>query len=107
MDFLLPEGAVVSVPPSPPARRPRRPSWWEPRPVVGVLLIVASVVLGVRVVSAADRSVQVWALARDVAPGTVLVPADLRLARARLFDSAPRYLAAADSPAGRAVLHQF
>lgn len=88
---------------SPSAPRLQARSWWQPRLLAGVLMIVVSIGLGVRVVSAADRSVLVWAAVRDVASGTVLVPADLRPARVRLFDSAPRYLDTTESPAGRAL----
>lgn len=97
----------TTVPPSPPATRVRRPSWLDLRLVVGVLLVLGSVVLGARLVTAADRSVQVWALARDVAAGTTLADADLRPARVRLFDSAPAYLQVARSPAGRIVSRPF
>jgi hypothetical protein len=90
-------------PPSPPARRLTAPSWATPRRLAGLLLIVVSVVTGARVVAAADRSVLVWAVTRDVAAGTVLTPDDLRPVRARLFDSASRYLDVAVSPAGRAA----
>jgi hypothetical protein len=71
--------------------------------VVGVLLVLTSVVLVTRIVAAADRSVQVWALARDVSAGTTLLDADLRPARVRLFASAPAYLQVSRSPAGRMV----
>jgi hypothetical protein len=94
----------VDAPPSPPARRLRPPSWFDPRLILGVLLVVGSVVAGAVVISAADRSVQVWALTRDAAAGTVLAPDDVRPARVRLFDSAPGYLGTAVSPAGRAVV---
>ena len=94
-------------PPSPSARRLHAPSWLQPRLLSGVLLIVVSVVGGATIVSAADRSVLVWAVARDVAAGTVLAPDDLRPVRVRLFDSAPRYLAATRSPAGRAVTRRL
>jgi hypothetical protein len=90
-------------PPSPSARRLKAPSWFQPRLLAGGLMVVVSVATGAKVVSAADRSVLVWAVARDVAPGPVLAPDDLRPARVRLFDSAPRYLDTAESPAGRAV----
>jgi hypothetical protein len=93
----------VSSPASPPARRLRRPSWFDPRLVAGLLLVIGSVVAGTAVVSAADRSVRVWALTRDVAPSTVLAADDVRPARVRLFDSAPGYVATGRSPAGRTV----
>jgi hypothetical protein len=69
----------------------------------GILLIAVSVTAGARVVGGADRSVQVWALTRDVAAGTVLAAGDVEPARVQLFDSGPRYLRTADSPSGRAV----
>ncbi|MFL5913132.1 MAG: hypothetical protein ACJ768_21510 [Gaiellaceae bacterium] len=94
-------------PPSPPAHRLPMRSRLQPRLVAGVLLIVASVAMGARIVSAADRSVLVWAVTRDVAVGTVLAPEDLRPTRARLFDSASRYLDGARSPAGRAVTRRL
>jgi hypothetical protein len=93
----------LDTPPSPPARRLRPPSWFDPRLILGVLLVVGSVAAGSVIISAADRSVRVWALTRDVAASTVLVPDDVRPARVRLFDSAPGYLGTAQSPAGRAV----
>jgi hypothetical protein len=95
------------VPASPPANRVRRPSWLDLRIIVGVLLVLMSVVLVTRIVAAADRSVRVWALARDVAAGTTLTTADVRPARVRLFDSAPVYLQTTRSPAGHAVSRSF
>jgi hypothetical protein len=93
----------VDAPPSPPARRLRPPSWFDPRLILGVLLVVGSVAAGSAIISAADRSVQVWALTRDTAVGTVLSAEDVRPARVRLFDSAPGYVGTARSPAGQAV----
>lgn len=93
----------MTVPPSPSVRRVRAPSWLDPRVAAGILLIAVSVTTGARVVGSADRSVQVWALTRDVAAGTVLTAADVEPARVRLFRSGPLYLRAASSPAGRSV----
>ena len=93
----------MDSPPSPPARRLRSPSWRDLRLIVGVLLIVLSMGAGTRVVASADRSVRVWALTRDVAVNTVLAADDLRSARVRLFDSAPRYMGTGRSPVGQAV----
>ncbi|HZB50386.1 MAG TPA: SAF domain-containing protein [Mycobacteriales bacterium] len=70
---------------------------------MGVLLIAVSVTAGARLAAAADRSVQVWSLTRDVGAGTVLIASDMRPARVRLFDTGPLYLHTADSPAGRSV----
>jgi SAF domain len=93
----------VDVPAPPPARRLRPPSWFAPRTLTGLLLIVVSVATGAKVVAGADRSIRVWALSRDVAAGTVLADADLRIVRVRLFDAGPAYLSAADLPTGRSV----
>jgi hypothetical protein len=94
---------VAEHPASPPARRLRQPSWLDLRLITGVLLVLVSVLLGAKVVAAADRSVQVWALTHDVSAGTILAVADLRPARVRLFDSAAAYLRVPQSPAGRTV----
>ena len=68
-----------------------------------MLLVVVSMVAGAKIIAAADRSVLVWALDRDVAVGTVLTAEDVRPARVRLFESAPRYLRTTRPPTGRAV----
>jgi hypothetical protein len=86
---------------SPPARRLRQPSWLDLRLVLGVLLVLVSVVLGTRIVAAADSSTRVWAVTGDLAGGTTLTSADVRVVRIRLFDNAGRYLATTTSPAGR------
>lgn len=81
------------APASPSAGRLAPPRWLDARLVVGVLLVLVSVVVGARVLSAADRSEAVWSTTRELAPGTVLTEADLRRTSVRLFASAPRYLA--------------
>lgn len=104
---IIGEVDAVTLPDSPPARRLRRPSWLDPRVATGILLIAVSVTAGARVVAAADSSIQVWALARDVASGAVLTAADIEPARVRLFGTGPRYLRTADSPAGLAVSREL
>ena len=94
---------VASQPASPPARRLHHPSWLDLRLIIGTLLVLVSVLVGAKVVASADRSVQVWALARDVAAGTTLAADDLRPARVRLFDNGAAYLQAVQSPTGRTV----
>lgn len=97
----------MAAPPSPVARRLQLPSWLNLRLGTGVLLIVLSVGAGASLLSSADRSVLVWAVARDVAAGTVLTPEDLQPARVRLFESAPGYLDVAAAPTGRTVTRRL
>ena len=54
----------------PTPRRVRPPRWLDLRLVLGVLLVLGSVLLGARVVGAADATVPVWAAAGDLAAGT-------------------------------------
>lgn len=84
-------------------RRVRPPRWLDLRLVLGVLLVLVSVLLGARVVGAADTTVPVWAAAGDLAAGTVLSPDDLVAVDVRLDDAADRYLATSTHPEGRAL----
>lgn len=63
--------------PAPAARRLPRARWLDARLLVGVLLVLVSVVVGARVVAAADRTTGVWAAAHDLAAGAPLTAADL------------------------------
>lgn len=65
-----------SAPPSP--RAPRlRGGTRDLRLVAGVVLVLLSVVLGARLVSAADSRVQVWALVGPLSAGSTLADGDL------------------------------
>lgn len=87
--------------PAPTAPRLRRPSWRDPRLLVGLLLVLAAVALGARVVSAADETEPYYAAAVTLTPGEELDPTDVRVVRARLADRQGPYVsAAADLPAG-------
>ena len=86
--------ASTPTPPSPPAGRLATPSWLDTRLVLGVLLVLVSVVVGARVLAAADRTQLVWAAARDLAPGTVLQEDDLRPVEVRLLSARDGYLGA-------------
>ncbi|MGH8777369.1 MAG: SAF domain-containing protein [Jiangellaceae bacterium] len=61
--------------PSPKAARLARPRWLDPRLVTGVLLVLGSVVVGTRVITAADDTVPVLVAATDLAPGQPLTEA--------------------------------
>lgn len=88
---------------APVPRRSRTPRWLDLRLVLGILLVLGSVLLGARIVSAADATVPVWAAAGDLAAGTVLTADDLVPVHVRLGDAAPAYLSTSTHPAGRAL----
>ena len=97
-----PPGIAAPVPGSAP-RRVRPPRWLDLRLVLGVLLVLGSVLLGARVVAAADATVPVWSAAGDLAAGTVLTAGDLVPVDVRLDDVAGAYLATSARPEGRTL----
>lgn len=54
---------------------------------VGVLIVAVSVVAGARLLSAADDTVAVWAVAADAGPGATLDESDLVARRVRFADA--------------------
>jgi hypothetical protein len=90
-------------PPAPIPRRARPPRWLDLRLVLGVLLVLGSVLLGARVVSAADATVPVWSVAGDLAAGTELAPDDLVAVDVRLDATAGAYLSTSTRPEGRVL----
>ena len=69
---------------SPSPRRVKTPNWFDLRLVAGVLLVIGSMVAGAVTIAAADSSTRVWAVTRDLAPGTVLTSGDLKPIKVRL-----------------------
>ncbi len=69
-----------------PARRASAPGWRDPRLWLGVALVAASVLVGVRVLASADDTVAVWAVAADVGAGDRLDEGDLTVARVRFAE---------------------
>lgn len=96
---------TAALPPAfaqvPPAERQRRPKWWQPRLIVGVLLIAVSVFAGARIVAAADETTTRWAVRAPVAAGTTLAARDVAAVRVRLLTVDDRYLAS--RPVGKTV----
>jgi hypothetical protein len=77
----------VTLPAEPVSPRPRRistPSWFDLRLVLGIVLILASVLIGARVVSSASRTYPRVAARHDLAAGSILTPSDVTLARVQL-----------------------
>lgn len=91
------------APAGPTPRRVRPPRWLDLRLVLGVLLVLGSVLVGSRVVTAADATVPVWAAAGNLAAGTVLTAEDLVSVSVRLDDAAQSYLSTTTQPAGQVL----
>ena len=83
-------GTPPAAPPTsaPAATRTRTPGWRDPRLWVGVVVVAGSVLLGARVVGAADDTVTVWAAAAELPAGAPLQPDDLVATRVRFADEA-------------------
>ncbi|MFI7586672.1 SAF domain-containing protein [Spongisporangium articulatum] len=77
-----------------PARRLRRPSWRDPRLLAGLLLVLVSVVVGVQVVTGADRTTAVYVARTTLPAGTALTADAVSVARFRLVGGQSRYLLA-------------
>jgi hypothetical protein len=88
---------------SPVPRRLRTPTWFDLRLVVGIVLVLGSVLTGVAVVGAANRSVRMWAMAHDVGAGVVLGADDVRAVAVRIPAGRDAYFAAATSVVGQTV----
>jgi len=98
-----PPGAQGPSIASPAPRRLRAPRWLNFRLIAGVLLVLVSVIIGARVVTAADTSDLVWAAQADLAAGTVLSEGDLRAVSVRLADTGSAYLLSSADPIGRVL----
>lgn len=91
----------------PRAQRLRRPSWRDGRLLVGVLLMLASVALGARVISSADHTVPVYAAASALVPGERLTPDRLTRVDVSLGAASGPYLEAAKPlPEGAVVVRE-
>ncbi|WP_308121943.1 SAF domain-containing protein [Actinotalea ferrariae] len=79
------------------ATRLRRPGWRDPRLLVGLVLVAASVALGAWAVGAAGRTVPVYAAVGSLVPGEVLDADSVEVREVRLGAAGPAYLSA-DEP---------
>lgn len=82
--------------PTPTVARLRRPGWRDPRLVLGLVLVAASVALGSWAVSAAGRTVAVYAAAGPLTPGQALDARDLRTVEVRLGAGSGEYFLAGE-----------
>ncbi|MGO4120298.1 hypothetical protein [Arthrobacter sp. YAF16] len=72
--------------------RLKRPSWKDPRLLVGILLVLASVVGVVSLVAAADQTTEAYAASEPIAVGEKVSPDKLHRVKVRLGDVEPQYL---------------
>ncbi|WP_284986928.1 SAF domain-containing protein [Arthrobacter sp. fls2-241-R2A-172] len=66
------------------AARLRKPSWKDPRLLVGILLVLLSIAGVVALVGAADKTTQVYAAREDIAVGQRITEADFSIVNVRL-----------------------
>ena len=92
------------TPPSPTARRISTPSWFDLRLVLGVVLVLASVLLGASIVSNAGDTQPALAVSRDLAAGTILSVDDLVVRQVKLPEGGTGvYLTTPDEAVGRTL----
>lgn len=71
--------------------RLKKPSWKDPRHLIGILLVLASVVGVVSIVAAADRTTEAYAASEPIAVGEKLSPDKLHRVKVRLGDVEQQY----------------
>jgi hypothetical protein len=79
------------------AARLKKPSWKDPRLLVGILLVLASLAGVIALVGTADRTIQVYAARESIAVGQRVSKDDLTIVKVRLDDVESSYVTLADS----------
>ena len=102
----VPIGTPLTMPLGPPtAHRLRRPSWRDPRLLIGLVLLFSSVAFGARVVALADHTEPVYAARGTLPTGTALNADALEVVRLRLKGTAAEYLDARQPiPSGQVLI---
>ncbi|MGF6833863.1 hypothetical protein QF015_002038 [Paenarthrobacter sp. TE4293] len=72
--------------------RLRKPSWKDPRLLIGVLLVLVSIAGVIALVGSADRTTQAYTAREDIAVGQVVTVSDLSIVKVRLDDIEPGYV---------------
>lgn len=72
--------------------RLKPPSWKDPRLLVGVLLVLASVVGVISLVGSADQTTEVYAARNSIAVGEKLTPDNVVRAKVRLGETEQHYV---------------
>lgn len=96
----------MTEPPTPVASRLPTARWLDARLLLGLLLVCVSVLVGARVLGAAQQGNTVWVAARDLPVGATLSAGDLRPATVRLAEPA-LYLASTAAATGYQVVREL
>lgn len=80
-----------------------RRTWWDPRLLIGIALVVASLTGVWLVVQESTRSETAWSATRTLLPGETVGEGDVVEVQVRLPQSQERYLASAAPPVGMVV----
>jgi hypothetical protein len=88
--------------------RLKKPSWKDPRLLLGILLVLASVAGVVSLVGAADQTTEVYAAKGPIAVGEKLTGDNVNRVKVRLGDVEPRYVTAESGlPEGLVALQRI
>lgn len=86
------------------AARLKRPSWKDPRLLIGLLLVLASTAGVIALLESQDTTTEVYSAREDIAVGSRLSPEDVVVVPVRLGDTADAYLPVAEGlPEGAVV----
>lgn len=89
------------------AARISKPSWWDPRLLIGVLLVLLSVAGAVALVGSADKTTQVYAAREEIAVGQQITTEDLSIVKVRLDEVEEGYITVEDGlSAGKVALQR-
>lgn len=80
------------------AARLKKPSWKDPRLLIGILLVLVSIAGVIALVGSADRTTQVYTAREDIAVGQVVAAADLSIVNVRLDDVESGYVTVEGGP---------
>lgn len=84
-----------------PVMRLRRPRWKDPRLIVGIVLVVASVLMGALLVSRLAETTSVLVARSPIVPGDVIGPDNLATVEMRLGEQDGLYVGSVDAiPSG-------
>lgn len=89
------------------AARISKPSWKDPRLLIGVLLVLLSVAGAVALVGSADKTTQVYAAREEIAVGQQITTEDLSIVKVRLDEVEEGYITVEDGlSAGKVALQR-